>query len=128
MQLYRRSDGLIGLGPGSTKPILTAGNYPYPNEAHNDFLAALSERGVLGLFGLLLLVGAVALWAAPLARRPLTAGFAAVVPRPAGFVAALLAMAFISYYEEILHFRFVWALFGIVAVLGKDARTQGADR
>jgi O-antigen ligase len=122
IQLYRQSDGLVGLGPASTKSILSAGNYPYPNEAHNDFLAALTERGVLGLLGLLLLVGAVALWAAPLVRRPLSAGLAAVVPRPAGLVAALVAMAFVAYYEEILHFRFVWALFGIVAVLGKDAR------
>jgi O-antigen ligase len=122
IQLYRQSDGLVGLGPASTKSILSARNYPYPNEAHNDFLAALTERGVLGLLGLLLLVGAVTLWAAPLVRRPLSAGFAAVVPRPAGLVAALLALAFVAYYEETLHFRFVWALFGIVAILGKDAK------
>jgi O-antigen ligase len=121
-QLYRQSDGLVGLGPASTKPILSTRNYPYPNEAHNDFLAALTERGVLGLLGLLLLAGTVALWAAPLVRRPLSAAYAAVVPRPAGLVAALLALAFVSYYEEILHFRFVWALFGIVAILGKDAK------
>ncbi len=124
LQLYRQSDGLIGLGPASTKPLLTTGNYPYPNEAHDDFLAMLTERGVLGLLGLLLLVGTVAVWAAPLVRRPLSAGFAAAVPRPAGLVAGLLALGLISYYEEVLHFRYLWALFGIVAVLGKDARAQ----
>ena len=85
-------------------------------------VAALTERGVVGLLGVLLLVATVAMWAAPLVRRPLSGGFAAAVPRPAGLVAALLALGLISYYEEILHFRFLWALFGIVAVLGKDAR------
>jgi hypothetical protein len=123
-QLYRRSDGLVGLGPASTKPLLAAGLYPYANEAHDDFLAMLTERGVLGLLGLLLLVGTVAMWAAPLVRRPLSPGFAAAVPRPAGLVAGLLALGLISYYEEVLHFRFLWALFGIVAILGKDARAM----
>jgi hypothetical protein len=122
IQLYNRSDGFLGLGPMSTKPVLQAGLYPYPNEAHNDFLAALTERGAVGLLGLLLLAGTVIWWAAPLVRRPLSAGYAAAVPRPAGLVAALLALAAISYYEEVLHFRFLWALFGIVAILGKDAR------
>jgi O-antigen ligase len=124
LQLYRQSDGVVGLGPTSTKQILTNQNAPYPNEAHNDFLAMLTERGVVGLLGLLLLVGTVALWAAPLVRRNLSAGFAAAVPRPAGLVAGLLALGFISYYEEILHFRFLWALLGIVAVLGKDAKRK----
>jgi hypothetical protein len=124
LQLYRQSDGIVGLGPASTKPLLTSGLYPYPNEAHDDFLAMLTERGVVGLLGVLLLVGTVAMWAAPLVRRPLSAGFAAAVPRPAGLVAGLLSLGLISYYEEVLHFRFLWALFGIVAILGKDARAQ----
>ncbi len=55
--LYQRSDGVLGLGPMSTKQLLAQLVYPYSNEAHNDWLAALSERGVLGLFALLLLVG-----------------------------------------------------------------------
>ena len=124
LQLYRQSDGIVGLGPGSTKPLLTTQNAPYPNEAHNDSLAMLSERGVVGLLGLLLLVGTATFWAAPLVRRPLSPGFAAAVPRPAGLVAALLALALISYYEEVLHFRFLWGLLAIVAVLGKDARRK----
>jgi O-antigen ligase len=121
-QLYRQSHGLLGLGPGSTKPILTAQSAPYPNEAHNDFLAMLSERGVVGVLGLLLLVGTVISWAAPLVRRRLSPGFATAVPHPIGLAAALLTLAVISYYEEVLHFRFLWALLGIVAVLGKDAK------
>ena len=53
IELYQRGDGLVGLGPASTKPLLAAGLYPYANEAHDDFLAALSERGVPGLFALM---------------------------------------------------------------------------
>jgi O-antigen ligase len=124
LQLYRQSDGVLGLGPGSTKPLLTSQLSPYANEAHNDFLAVLAERGVVGVLGLLLLVGTAAYWAAPLVRRRLSAGFADAVPRPAGLVAGVLALVSISYYEQVLHFRFLWALLGIVAILGKDARAQ----
>jgi O-antigen ligase len=121
-QLYRESDGFLGNGPGSTKAILTSQSAPYPNQAHNDLLATLSERGVVGVLGLLLLVGTVIAYAIPLVGRRLSAGFAAAAPRPAGLVAALLALVVISNYEEVLHFRFLWALLGIVAVLGRDAK------
>lgn len=121
-QLYEQSDGIVGLGPASTKPLLTTQLYPYANEAHDDYLAALVERGPVGLLGLLLLVGSAVSRAVPIVRRPLSARYAAVVPVPAGLVAALLTLSVNSFYEEILHFRFLWALLGIVAVLGKDAR------
>ena len=121
-QLYEQSDGIVGLGPASTKPLLTTRLYPYANEAHDDYLAILVERGPVGLLGLLLLVGSAVSRAAPIVRRPLSARYAVVVPVPAGLVAALLTLSVNSFYEEILHFRFLWALLGIVAVLGKDAR------
>jgi lipopolysaccharide/colanic/teichoic acid biosynthesis glycosyltransferase/O-antigen/teichoic acid export membrane protein len=121
VELYQRGDGVIGLGPASTKPLLGTGLYPYANEAHDDFLAALSERGVLGLFALLLLCGSFIARAPPLLRRPLSAPMAAAVPFPAGIVAAVLAVGVNSFYEEVLHFRPLWMLFGITAVLGRDA-------
>ena len=120
-QLYQGSRGLIGLGPASTKPLLGTGLYPYANEAHNDFLAALDERGALGLFALLLLCGCVAIRAGPILRRNLSPPMAAAVPHPAGVVAAVLAVGVNSFYEEVLHFRPLWLLFGIIAVLGRDA-------
>ncbi len=120
-ELYQRSDGLLGLGPASTKPLLGAGLYPYANEAHNDFLAALDERGALGLFALLLLCGCVIIRAGPVLRRNLSPPMAAAVPHPAGVVAAVLAVGVNSFYEEVLHFRPLWLLFGIIAVLGRDA-------
>jgi hypothetical protein len=121
-QLYGLSDGVLGLGPASTKPLLTLWLFPYANEAHDDWLALLVERGPVGLLGLVLLFGSALSRAGPIIRRPLSARYAAVVPAPAGLVAALLALSVNSFYEEILHFRFLWALLGIVAVLGKDAR------
>ena len=129
VELFQTSSGLLGLGPASTKPILAAGLYPYANEAHDDFLAALSERGALGLFALVMLGACVFARAGPVLRRPLSPPMAAAVPRPAGFVAALLAVGINSFYEEILHFRTLWLLFGIIAVLGRDAwQNHQADR
>ena len=123
-QLYERGNGVLGLGPAAIKPMLTLWLYPYANEAHNDWLAAIVERGVVGLLGLILLVASAAARAGPIIRRPLSARFAVAVPLPAGLVAALLALSVNTFYEEILHFRFLWALLGIVAILGKDARRE----
>jgi hypothetical protein len=103
-QLYEQSNGFLGLGPASTKPLLTTQLYPYANEAHNDFLAVLVERGPVGLLGLLLLIGSAIYWAVPIVRRKLSARYAAVVPLPVGLVAGLLALSVNSFYEEILHF------------------------
>jgi hypothetical protein len=123
-QLYGQSDGVVGLGPASTKPLLTLWLYPYANEAHDDYLAVLVERGVIGLLGLLLLVGSAVIRAGPILRRPLSAKYALAVPAPAGLVAGLLALSVNSLYEEILHIRFVWATLAIVAIVGKDARRE----
>jgi lipopolysaccharide/colanic/teichoic acid biosynthesis glycosyltransferase len=128
LQLYQHGSGALGLGPMSTKQLLANWYYPYANEAHDDWLAALSERGVLGLLALLLLAGCVVSRAGPVLRRPLSAPMAAAVPAPAGIVAGLLALGVNSFFEEVLHFRPLWLLFGIAAVLGRDAwlRQQSA--
>jgi lipopolysaccharide/colanic/teichoic acid biosynthesis glycosyltransferase/O-antigen/teichoic acid export membrane protein len=129
IELYQHGDGVVGLGPASTKPLLAVWLYPYANEAHNDLLAALSERGVVGLFALVLLAGIVAARASPVFRRELSAPMAAAVPLPAGIVAGVLVISVNSFYEEILHFRPLWLLFGITAVLGRDAwRMHRASR
>jgi lipopolysaccharide/colanic/teichoic acid biosynthesis glycosyltransferase len=124
IELYQRSEGVLGLGPMSTKQLLLDWYYPYSNEAHNDWLAALSERGVIGLLALLLLAGCVVSRAGPLLRRPLSAPMAAAVAAPGGIIAGLLAISVNSFFEEVLHFRPLWLLFGITAVLGRDAWQQ----
>lgn len=121
IRLYEQSYGVFGIGPASTKPLTATLQYPYVNEAHDDYLAALSERGVVGLFALLLLAASAASRASPMIRRPLSAPFAAAVPRPAGIVAALITVSLNSFYEEVQHFRLLWLLLAIVAVLGRDA-------
>ena len=129
VQLYQRSDVVLGLGPMSTKPLLAQWLYPYSNEAHNDYLAALCERGVIGLLALLMLCGCVVVRAGPVVRRPLSPSMAAAVPLPAGIVASMLAISVNSFYEEVLHFRPLWLLFGITAALSRDAlRAHQASR
>jgi lipopolysaccharide/colanic/teichoic acid biosynthesis glycosyltransferase len=130
IEVYQHSDGVLGLGPMSTKQLLANWNYPYSNEAHDDWLAALGERGVLGLLALLMLAGCVVSRAGPVLRRPLSAAMAAAVPAPAGIVAGVLALGVNSFFEEVLHFRTLWLLFGITAVLGREAwqRQQSATQ
>jgi hypothetical protein len=71
----------------------------------------------LGLLGLFVLIGCVAAKTARVFKRPLSPPFAAAVPRPGGLVAAVFVVAVAATYYQILHFRFVWALFALMAVL-----------
>jgi O-antigen ligase len=108
---------LLGEGPGATKRLLAAEQAPYVKEAHNDTLATAIERGVLGVLGLIVLVGTVAWYARRAmfsARRP---AVAVALPVPEALVGALVAMAIASAFYEVLHFRHVWALFGVVAAM-----------
>ena len=114
LQLYSQ-DGVVGSGPGTTKELLTARQFAYAKEAHDDYLAALVERGPLGLLGILLLTAAAARWAARVLRGPPDDG---ELPRPVGLVAALVAMALAGAYYEVLHFRFVWLLLAVLAAVG----------
>ncbi len=111
--LWLRGDAPLGLGPAGTEPALRAEQAPYVKEAHDDWLAGPLERGPLGLLALVLLVGSVAVRS----RRAVRAGPDAVVPRPELLAAAALAVAISATFYETLHFRHVWALFGLIAAL-----------
>ena len=121
--LYREEIGLFwdgsiwGIGPGATEELLGQGQSTQTKEAHNDYIAVLVERGVLGAVGLVVLFGALFMRAKPISIGRLDAGFAAVVPVPAAVAAALLALAVTAIFHEVLHFRHVWALFGVVGAL-----------
>jgi hypothetical protein len=117
-QLWRSSDAW-GLGPVATEQALRAVQAPYPKEAHNDWLAALVERGVLGVLGLLLLAGEVVLWASR-AWNParLAHDWTGVLPAPHFAVGALAAVLVFSLTHEVLHDRSVWALLGLLAAIG----------
>jgi O-Antigen ligase len=116
VDLYYRG-GPFGEGPTSTIARLKARQAPFAKEAHNDYLAALVERGALGAVGIMLLVVSVCgrVWA--VARRPLSAGFAEVVPFTAPLVAAVAGTLVLGTVYEALHVRQVWALMAVVAAL-----------
>jgi O-antigen ligase len=129
--LFETSD-VWGRGPVATQHALRAEQAPYPKEAHNDWLAALVERGALGSVGLLLLVLEIVLWAGRTwDRRRLTPGFAAAFPAPHFLVGALVTGLIFSFTHEVLHDRTLWALLGLVAAIGiwghdrPPARTEG---
>jgi hypothetical protein len=109
--------GPLGQGPVSTKTRLENDLAPVVKEAHDDYLAALLERGVIGLAGLLLLLGTVAFRSLGLSVSHLRPGFGAIVARPNALLGAVLGTFVASTVYELLHLRHLWALFGIVAAL-----------
>jgi len=114
--LYRDGSPL-GEGPVSTKTRLVRMQAPYVKEAHDDYFAALIEGGLIGAFGVVLLLSSVAIRTACLAGGRLTGGYHRVLACPhalAGAVAGTLAAETVY---ELLHVRHVWALFGFVAAV-----------
>ena len=114
--LYERG-GLLGQGPVSTKPRLQKEMAPFVKEAHDDYAAALIERGVIGVVGLLMLIFALAAAAISVGLSRLKPGFGAVLVRPNALVGALVGTMVAETVYELLHVRHVWALFGFVAAL-----------
>ncbi|HEY6793141.1 MAG TPA: O-antigen ligase family protein [Kineosporiaceae bacterium] len=113
-QLWR-DDGMVGVGPGRTKAELVRNQAPYVKEAHDDYLAAFVERGAIGGIGVLLLLGDLLVRAQRIALRPVADDVTPILPRPELLAAAVVAVLVSASLYEVLHFRHVWALFGIVA-------------
>lgn len=123
--LYRDGNPLLGAGPTSTKTRLSAEMAPFVKEAHNDYLAALTERGLLGAVGLIFLMGGVLLRSAWVAKARLSPAFAAIVIKPNAIVGAVAGTMVTQTVYELLHVRHVWTLYAIVAALvlwGRDDR------
>jgi O-antigen ligase len=128
LQLYLTGNTL-GTGPATTKALLSARGYPYAKEAHDDYLAALVERGPVGLLGVVVLLASAAYRAGRLLRPRAGPPDPWGLPRPVGLVAALLATAAASTYYEVMHFRFVWALLALVAAASfADTARRGRQR
>ena len=106
-----------GLGPGSTKPLLQYQLAPYAYQTHDDYIESLVERGVLGAFGLMMLIGSVATRTWTVATKPLTAEFSELIPRTGPLVGAVIGLAVSASYYQILHFRHVWTLFAVIAAM-----------
>lgn len=126
IHLYE-SGSPLGEGPASTKPRIEGEMGPLVKEAHDDYFAALIERGALGLVGVLLLVSSLAFRALSVTRTKLAGGFAATVIRPNALVGAVAGTLVAGTVYELLHVRHVWALFALVAALYIWGRENGSD-
>jgi O-antigen ligase len=116
LQLWRH-DSVWGIGPSLTKEALDRQQAPYPKEAHDDYAAALIERGVLGAIALALLLSVAWRRLAGVATGSLSSAYALAVPRPELLAAAGLGYLISGFFSEVLHFRHLWALLGISAGL-----------
>ncbi|WP_329522251.1 O-antigen ligase family protein [Spirillospora sp. NBC_01491] len=116
-----------GIGPGQTETAMRVGQETYVREAHNDYIAAVLERGFLGGVALIALLSTLLLRCLRIARRDaLTGEYARLVPRPELF-AALVAVFLISgLFYETLHYRHGWAFFGLIAALDLFGRRDTA--
>ena len=124
LTLWFHDDTALGYGPSNTEATLRASGAPYVKEAHDDYLGTLLERGVIGGIALILLIVGVTVRAR---RISVTGGLnpelAAIVPRPELLAAACVAIAMSAAFYEVLHFRHVWAIFGLIAALERANRS-----
>ncbi|HEY3531226.1 MAG TPA: O-antigen ligase family protein [Nocardioides sp.] len=131
-RLFLEGDG-TGYGPGRTKSTLQRTQAPYVKEAHNDYLAALLERGVLGEVGLVLLGAAAAIRCGRLFVGHLPEEYAVMLPRAWLLVTIGPIMALSGTFYEVEHFRHLWTWLGLIAalslVLEREARRSAkSDR
>ena len=115
-RLYE-TGGLVGTGPVSTKLRLQREGAPYVKEAHDDYLAALIERGLLGLLGLLLLVASLGIKTFRTGAAALREGFREVLVRPNALAGAVAGTLVAGTVYELFHVRHVWALFAVPAAV-----------
>jgi O-antigen ligase len=98
-----------GIGPGSSRNLQVLREGDASTETHSEPLAFLSERGALGLLGL------VALWATL---------WRFAVPRGVGR-AMILSLVVASLFRETSHYRHLWILLALVVTY---ERTLAAAR
>lgn len=125
--LFLQGDA-IGLGPGRTKDTFLVTQAPYVKEAHNDYLATLLERGVLGAVGLITLGVAAGARCWRLLNGRLPPALAELVPRFWLLVVLAPVMAVAGSFYEVLHFRHLWTFLGLVAALVAAMQTHQEEQ
>lgn len=127
MRLYFTEDTPLGIGPGGTKDAFQSHQYSYVKMAHDDYTAAIVERGWLGGLALICLLVIVAARCRRIAARPLRRDYAAIFPRPELLAVAVAGMFISATLYQVLHFRQLWALLGVVAAVDLWGR-RDSDR
>jgi len=127
MQLYFTEDTPLGIGPGGTKGAFQSHLYSYVKMAHDDYTAAIVERGWLGGLALICLLVIVAARCRRIAARPLRRDYAAIFPRRELLAVAVAGMFISATLYQVLHFRQLWALLGVVAAVDLWGR-RDSDR
>ncbi|MVZ98826.1 hypothetical protein F8568_000185 [Actinomadura sp. LD22] len=129
IQMLREQPHPWGIGPNQTRPQMLARQYGYVREAHNDYIAAVLERGFLGGIALVTLLFVLIMRCVRIARRgALTPEYAALVPRPEMFGALLAVFLVSALFYQTLHYRHGWAFFGLVAALDLFGRRADPGR
>jgi hypothetical protein len=123
LALWLRDDSLVGFGPANTLITLRQRQAAYVKEAHNDYLATLLERGVLGGVALVMLATAIAVRCRRIcAPQGVAPAYRDVVPRPELLAAAMIGIGVSAMFYEVLHFRHMWSLLGVIAALELTGR------
>ncbi len=132
-QLYLTRDTPLGIGPGGTKAAFQAHQFSYVKMAHDDYAASLLERGLLGAVALVCLLVIVLARCRRIAARTrgLRPSFASIFPRPELLGAAVIGMFISAMFYQVLHFRHLWALLGLIAAVDlwgrRDSQGTPAD-
>ncbi len=130
-QLYLTFDNPLGIGPGGTKSAFQAHQFSYVKMAHDDYAASLVERGVLGALALVCLFVIVLARCRRIATRSLRPGYASIFPRAELLGAAVIGMFISAMFYQVLHFRQLWTLLGLVAAVDlwgrRDSQGTPAD-
>ena len=128
-QLYLTYDGPLGIGPGGTKGAFQQHQFSYVKMAHDDYAASLVERGVLGAMALVCLFVIVIARCRRIAARSLRPSYSSIFPRPELLGAAVIGMFISAMFYQVLHFRHLWALLGLIAAVDLwGRRTARAPR
>jgi hypothetical protein len=109
--------GPLGWGAAATEPALIEQQATFVRGTHNDYVAALVERGVLGFAFLIMLFGSIGVRVWSTVKRPLGDGFGSAVLSTGPLLGAVFAISATAFFYQVMHFRHVWLTFGVVAAL-----------
>ncbi|TDC72760.1 O-antigen ligase family protein, partial [Actinomadura sp. 7K507] len=127
--MIKARDHPWGIGAAQTETQMLVRQESYVQEAHNDYIASVLERGFIGGVALILMVSVLVLRAVRIARRgALKPEYARLVPHPELFGALVAVFLICALFYEVLHYRHGFAIFGLIAALdlfGRRTRRPG---